>query len=73
LRELYKTASTDQGGRFTLRNIAPGDYKIFAWQDLEPNGYFDPDLLRRSEPSGKEVRVSESSKLSVNVQVIPGN
>jgi hypothetical protein len=71
--ELYKTATSDQAGRFTLRSIAPGDYKLFAWQDLEPFGYFDPDLLRKSEMSGKAVRVNESSKLSVNAQVIPAN
>ena len=71
--ELYKTATTDQAGRFTLRSIAPGDYKLFAWEDLEPSGYFDPDFLRRSEMSGKAVHVSESSKLSVNTQVSPAN
>jgi hypothetical protein len=71
--DLYKTATTDQNGRFTLRGIPPGDYKLFAWEDLEPNGYFDPDLVRRSEAAGKAVRVAESSKQSVNVQVIPKN
>lgn len=71
--ELYKTATSDQSGRFTLRNIAPGDYKLFAWEDLEPSGYFDPDFLRRSEASGKAVQVGESSKLSVNTQVSPVN
>jgi len=71
--ELYKTATADQSGRFTLRSVAPGDYKLFAWDDLESNGYFDPDFLRRSESSGRAVRVNESSKLSVTVQVIPAN
>jgi hypothetical protein len=71
--ELYKTATTDQTGRFTLRSVAPGDYKLFAWEDLESNGYFDPDFLRRSESSGTTIRLNESSKLSVNVQVIPAN
>jgi hypothetical protein len=71
--DLYKVAVSDQNGKFTLRGIAPGDYKVFAWEDLEPNAYFDPDLLRRSEAAGKPVRISESSKQSVNVQVIPSN
>jgi len=71
--DLYKTATTDQSGRFTLRGIAPGEYKVFAWETLEPNGYFDPDLLRRSESSGRAVRVTESSKQSIDVRVIPAN
>jgi hypothetical protein len=71
--DLYRTATADQAGRFTVRSIAPGDYKLFAWQDLEPNGYFDADLLRPSEMSGKPVHVDESSKLSINAQVVPTN
>ena len=71
--ELYKTATADQAGRFTIRGVAPGDYKLFAWENLEGNGYFDTDFLRRSESSGKPVRVTESSKQSANLQVIPGN
>jgi hypothetical protein len=71
--ELFKTATTDQTGRFTMRGIAPGDYKLFAWEALENFGYFDPDVLRRSEPLGKAVRVGEASKLSVEGKIIPAN
>jgi hypothetical protein len=71
--DLYKTATTDQVGHFTLRGVAPGDFKLFAWESLEPNAYFDPDVVRGAEPSAKAVRVNESSKLSVNLTVIPAN
>ena len=71
--DLYKTATTDQAGRFTITSVAPGDFKIFAWETLDGNQYFDPDFLRRSEPSAKPVRVTESSKQAVTIQVIPSN
>jgi hypothetical protein len=71
--DLYKTARADQTGRFTLRGIAPGDYKLFAWEDIEPFMYFDPEFVRKAEPSAKAVHVSESSKLSADVQVIAAN
>jgi hypothetical protein len=71
--ELYRTATTDQSGRFTMRNIAPGDYKLFAWEALDNFGYFDPDVIRRSESLGKAVRVAESSKLSVDGKLIPAS
>jgi len=45
--------------------------KIFAWEDLDQFAYFDPDILRRYEAQGKMVTVSESSKLTVQVKVIP--
>ena len=69
--ELYKTATTDQTGHFVMRGLAPGDYKLFAWDALENYGYFDPDVLRRAEPFGRTVHVGESSKLTVEGKLIP--
>jgi hypothetical protein len=70
-RELYRTAISDQNGQFTIRNVAPGDYKLFAWEDLEPFAYNDPDFLRKYEDRAVPVKVSESSKLSVEARIIP--
>ena len=61
---------SDQSGHFIIRGIAPGDYKLFAWEDIENNAYFDPDFMRRSESSGKPVRVTESSKQFLNMQIL---
>jgi hypothetical protein len=68
---LYKFATTDQSGRFTIRGIAPGVYKLFAWEALEEFAYFDPDLMQRFEAYGTSVRVSESTDLSTQVKLIP--
>ena len=40
---LFKTAATDQDGHFTMRGLPPGPYKIFAWEELDPFAYFDPE------------------------------
>ena len=69
--ELYKATTTDQTGRFTMRAVAPGDYKLFAWEALESFAYFDADLIKQVEAQGKLVHVAESSKLQVDVRVIP--
>ena len=69
--DLYKTTTTDQAGRYTLRGVAPGDFKLFAWEALEPNGYFDPDIVRRHEATAKPIKVSEAAKLSSGLTVIP--
>jgi hypothetical protein len=69
--DLFKTAITDQSGKFTLRGVAPGAYKIFAWETLEPNAYFDPQILRQYEDQGKAVRVVEGGKITTEVKMIP--
>jgi hypothetical protein len=68
--DLYQQIRTDQSGSFTMRGIPPGDYKLFAWDDIEPFAFFDPDILRRAEPNATPVRVVESSKERVNVRLI---
>ena len=68
--DLYKTAITDDAGRFVFRGIAPGDYKVLAWEALETYQYFDEDFMRHSEPSGTSVRISGSSKERVEVRLI---
>ena len=69
--QLYKRAITDDTGHFTMRGIAPGEYKIFAWEVLEEFGYFDSDFLRQFEQKGRPVSVTESSKINVEVKIIP--
>jgi protocatechuate 3,4-dioxygenase beta subunit len=69
--DLYRTTRSDQNGRFTLRGIPPGDYKIFAWEALEASAYYDPEVLRVFEAKGKLVHVSESSTQNVEVRIIP--
>jgi hypothetical protein len=69
--ELYKIAVTDQNGHFTIQGIMPGEYKIFAWEAMEQFAYFDSDFLRQSEQKGTPVNISESSKVTAQVKVIP--
>jgi protocatechuate 3,4-dioxygenase beta subunit len=39
--------STDQNGDFRIAGLAPGDYYMNAWEDLDPYLSFDLDFLRR--------------------------
>ena len=69
--ELFKTATSGANGRFTMRGISPGDYKLFAWEDIEPFSYFDSDVLRLFEALGKTVRIQENSRETAEVKIIP--
>jgi hypothetical protein len=56
-----------------MKGIAPGEYKVFAWENVEFDAYKDPDFLRRYEDAGKPVTVAEGGKLAVQLQLIPGD
>jgi protocatechuate 3,4-dioxygenase beta subunit len=69
--ELFKRATTDKDGRFTIAGIAPGGYRVLAWERIEPYSYFDGSVLGKFEQHGTPVRVAESSRETVDVQLIP--
>jgi Carboxypeptidase regulatory-like domain len=71
--EAYKTTTSDQNGRFTLKNIEPGEYKLFAWEDVEYGAYMDPDFLRPVEDRGQSMSIHEGSRESVQINVIPAD
>jgi hypothetical protein len=67
----YRQAVTDQLGRFAMRNVVPGDYTLFAWEQIERGAYMDPDFLGQYEDRGKAVHVEEGGHSSVQLDVIP--
>jgi protocatechuate 3,4-dioxygenase beta subunit len=71
--DLYRTATSDQNGRFIIGTIIPGEYKVFAWEDLEPFAYNDADFLREYEERGTPVAVSQSAKSTIETRVIPAS
>lgn len=68
---LFKLATSDQYGGFVLRGIAPGDYKLFAWEQIEMGAYQDPEFLKRYEEQGEALRVEENSRLGAQLKLIP--
>ena len=69
--DLYKRATTDVEGRFHIRGIAPGGYKVFAWEAIEEYAYYHADILALYETQGVPVRVQDSSKDSISLRLIP--
>jgi carboxypeptidase family protein len=66
----YHQETTDQNGRFTLRGITPGDYKIFSWDSAEDFDWYDPEFVKPYEPQGISVSVVEGDRKSVQITLI---
>jgi hypothetical protein len=69
--DLYRKASTDQSGHFTLRGIPPGNYTVFAWESVEGEGYYSSDFLKNYEGQGKTLRAGEAEQVVIQIKVIP--
>jgi hypothetical protein len=53
---LYRRASL-VAGRFTLTDIPPGNYKLFAWEDLLPGADENAEFMATYEARGRAVTV----------------
>ncbi len=68
--DLFRPVTADTAGHFAIPNITPGDYILAAWESLEPFSFFDPNLIRQAEMSGKALRIEESAKQTLSVTAI---
>jgi uncharacterized protein (DUF2141 family) len=53
---------TAQNGRYTIRNLPPGNYLLVALTDVEQGEWFDPTFLQKMAPSGLRVTLAEGEK-----------
>jgi hypothetical protein len=69
--ELYRATTTDVAGQFHFDRVPPGDYKIFAWEEVQDGAWYDPEFLRTVENRGTPVRILEGGTETPRVEVIP--
>jgi len=68
--DTFKTAVTDASGKFQILGIPPGNYRLFAWDDVSPNAWMDPDFLRNYEDRGSSVVLTEGSTVDIGLSAI---
>ena len=66
----FDNCTTDQNGRYKFENVTPGDCKVFAWDDVEPGAWFDPDFFREIESRGRAVKLEAKGHESAQVHVL---
>jgi hypothetical protein len=63
--------ASNETGQFLFESIPPGDYRVFAWEDVEDRAWQDPGFVRPYLEMSKAVRVLENSRQTVEVTSIP--
>ena len=69
--DLYKNVSTDESGRFQLKGIAPGEYSVFAWEDIDVDLWRDFEFIRRNEAAGRPLHIVERGHENIELVAIP--
>lgn len=70
--DLYRTERTDQHGVFKIKQVAPGDYALYSWDEVEDGAWEDPDFMKPFEEKGlgEKVTVQDRDDKSYNITVI---
>jgi protocatechuate 3,4-dioxygenase beta subunit len=68
-----RSASTDQNGGFQFRGLAPGDYYIAAWEELDFGLAQSSEFLNHFTTEAASVTLSESSHETRDVKIVPAD
>ena len=69
--DLTKAVNTDQLGRFEITGVAPGEYDLYAWEEMPQHLYYDPDFVKLFAGLGRQVVVASKGSVTTQVAIIP--
>jgi hypothetical protein len=67
----YRYASSDGEGHFQIKGLTPGTYKLFAFEEFDPQSIQDPEFLRPFEQAGIPVTIREGANPPQKLSLIP--
>jgi Carboxypeptidase regulatory-like domain len=67
---LYKTGRSNEQGHFTLPNVPPGRYTLYAWDSVPVGAYQNAQFMERYSTRGISVNIQAGTRTTANVSVI---
>lgn len=61
---------SDQYGKFRQEGLAPGEYLLLAFENVDPNEATDPDFLKDYESKAETVKFGEGAKETRQIKAI---
>jgi hypothetical protein len=73
LARFYYSTAADEDGKFKLRGIAPGRYKIFALGKMAAASFRNPEAADQLDQFGEVIEVAEGATLEAHPKLIPAD
>jgi Carboxypeptidase regulatory-like domain len=70
---LYQVTNPDSTGHFRFTGVAPGEYKVFAWESVPANAWENSGFMAPFEGFGRVVSVNSGDLANVTVNLIGAN
>lgn len=66
----HSTTNTDQYGNYSLKGVAPGEYRLFAFDNIDAGSYQDPEWLKPFESKGERLSIKENDQKTVQLKLV---
>ncbi len=63
----FRVTQTGPEGEFSLADVAPGDYRVFAWEAVEETAWLDPEFLAKFEDQAALVTIPRRKAMDLAV------
>jgi len=67
----YRDAAIGSDGQFHFQSVPPGEYGLYAWEDVDAGAWMDPDFLKPFEGSAHNLTVHADGHESADLALIP--
>ena len=64
---------TDQNGGFKFQGLAPGDYYVAAWEDVDPGLLQSADFLNHFTSEASAITLAEGGHESRDLKPVPAD
>ena len=73
LTRFYYFTAADDEGKFKLAGIAPGKYKLFAFEKLAATNFVAPEAVDQLDDLGEAIEFDEGAVLQAHPKLVPGD
>jgi hypothetical protein len=68
--ELARSATSKPDGKFQVRDLAPGEYRVFAFVDAEEGAPLDLDFRQPYESQGTKAEVQANGRVEIRLECV---
>lgn len=68
--DLFKQSFSDSNGSFQFRDLAPGSYKVFGWENPDMDVIWAPEFRKAFESKAASANIGPNGKESVQLTMI---
>ena len=67
----YRVSSSDENGKFDLRGIPPGEYQLFAWENVEDRAWLNAEFIANYQDAATGVMIVANARGTTQLPLIP--